>query len=138
VKRSRRRIVEATAVAALAGGTPSTAQALVIGRDLQVVVDYGIRATRAAGTLVPPGRPGLVRGAIVHFVVSVLVGELLARVLPDRHSVLWGALAGLLIGVVNVGVVGRHFSAIRELPFGPQLADNMAFGALFAAVVDRH
>jgi hypothetical protein len=94
-------------------------------------------ATRAVGTLVPPGRPGLVRGAVAHFVVSVLVGELLGRILPDRHSVGWGALAGLAIGVVNVGVVGRHFSAIRELPLGPQLADNMAFGALFAAVVDR-
>jgi hypothetical protein len=109
----------------------------VAGGDLRDVVGYGIRATRAVGTLVPPGRPGLVRGAIVHFVVSALVGELLGRLLPDRHSVLWGALAGLVIGVVNVGVIGRHFSAIRQLSFAPQVADNMAFGALFAAVVDR-
>jgi hypothetical protein len=70
--------------------------------------------------------------------MSALIGELLGRSLPERHSVFWGALAGLVIGVAAVGAFGRRFSAIRALPFVPQLADNVAFGALFATVVDRN
>jgi len=137
MQRSRRRIVEATAVASVVSAVPSSAHSLVASGDLRSVLDDGLRATRAAGVLIPPGGPSLGRGVIAHFVVSVLVGELLARVVPDRHSVMWGAVAGLVIGIFNLGVVGRHYPAIRELPLGPQLADNMAFGALFAAVVDR-
>jgi len=36
-----------------------------------------------------------------------------------------------------VAVIGRRFAAIRALPLIPQLADNLAFGVLFALVVDR-
>ena len=93
--------------------------------------------TRAVGTLVPPGRPGFARGALVHVGISVVCGEVLARTLPERNSVGWGAAAGLAIGVVNVGVIGRRFPAIRALPLVPQLADNLAFGVVFALVVDR-
>ena len=94
-------------------------------------------ATSAVGTLVPPGRPGFKRGAIVHLGISAACGELLARGLPQRHSVAWGAAAGLAIGVINLGVIGRRFPAIRALPIVPGLADNVAFGALFAIVADR-
>ena len=45
--------------------------------------------------------------------------------------------AGLAMGVINVGVIGRRFPAIAALPLLPQLADNVAFGVLFAVVVDR-
>jgi hypothetical protein len=137
VERSRRRIVEATALAGILSGAPSATHALVAGGDLRSLVDYGMRATRAAGTLVPPGRPGLLKGVLAHFFVSFLVGEVLARVLPQRHSAIWGAVAGLLVGLFNLGVIGRRFPEIRALPLGPQLADNMAFGVLFAVVVDR-
>ena len=93
-------------------------------------------ATRAIGTLVPPGRPGFIRGGIVHLGISVVVGDALARALPERNSVGWGAAAGFAIGVVNVGVIGRRFPAIRALPLVPQLADNTAFGIVFALVAD--
>jgi hypothetical protein len=39
--------------------------------------------------------------------------------------------------VINVGVIGRAFPAIRELPLMPQLADNVMFGMVFALVLDR-
>ena len=94
-------------------------------------------ATSAAGTLLPPGRRGLIRGAIVHVGISVACGEVLARSLPRRWSIAWGAVAGLAIGVVNVGVIGRRFPAISALPLAPQLADHVVFGTLFAVVVDR-
>lgn len=101
------------------------------------MVDHVRDATCAAGTLVPPGRPGFVRGALVHTGISVLCGEALARTLPERHSTISGAGAGLAIGAINVGVIGRRFPAIAALPLIPQLADNVAFGAVFAFVVDR-
>jgi hypothetical protein len=41
------------------------------------------------------------------------------------------------MGLVGVGVIGRRFPAIRDLPFGLQLADNVAFGVIFAFVADR-
>jgi hypothetical protein len=65
------------------------------------------------------------------------MGELLALMLPRRHSLVWAVGAGLVMGVVNVGLIGRRFSGIRALPLLPQLADNVAFAVIFAAVVDR-
>jgi hypothetical protein len=135
--RDRRRIIEATAAAATLSGAPSMADAFRHRRELRSVVVYVRDATRAVGTLVPPGRPGFTRGAIVHIAISVVCGDVLARVLPERNSVRWGAAAGLAIGVVNVGLIGRRFPAIRALPLIPQLADNVAFGAVFALVADR-
>lgn len=135
--RDRRRIIEATAVAAVLGGAPSTLDALRRQRDIRLAVLYVRDATRAIGTLLPPGRPSFVRGAVIHVGISVLCGEALARTLPERRSTLWGAAAGLALGVVNVGMIGRRFPAIAALPLAPQLADNVAFGALFAFVVDR-
>jgi hypothetical protein len=135
--RERRRIVEATAAAALLSGAPSTFDVLRRHRAIRPVVLYVQDATSAAGTLIPPGRRGLMRGAIVHLGVSVICGEGLARTLPATHSVIWGAGAGLAIGLVNLGLIGRQFPEIRALPLGPQLADHVAFGVIFALVVDR-
>jgi hypothetical protein len=135
--RDRRRILEATAVAAVLGGAPSTLDAFRRKPGFCSVVAYVRDATCAVGTLLPPGRPGFVRGLVIHAGISVACAEALARTLPRKHSVAWGAFAGLGIGVVNVAVIGRRFPAIRALPLVPQLADNAAFGALFALVVDR-
>jgi hypothetical protein len=135
--RGRRRILQATAVAAALGGVPSTLEVFRCQRDVRSVVTYVWDATCAVGTLVPPGRPGFIRGALLHVGISVLCGEGLARTVPESRSVIWGAGAGLAIGVINVGVIGRRFPAIAALPLVPQLADNVAFGAVFAFVVDR-
>ncbi|RZS29798.1 hypothetical protein EV193_11852 [Herbihabitans rhizosphaerae] len=123
-------------MAAVLAGAPSVIHAARTGGPA-AAVRYGLAATRAAGTLVPPGRPSLTRGLLAHGVISMLAGEILARTLPRRHPVAWGALAGLAMGAINVGLIGRAFPAIRDLPLGPQLADNAAFGAVFAVVVDR-
>jgi hypothetical protein len=129
--------MQATAVAAALSGAPSALEALRCQRDFRSVVSYVWDATCAVGTLVPPGRPGFIRGVLLHVGISVVCGEGLARTLPQSHSVIWGAAAGLAIGVINVGVIGRRFAAIAALPLVPQLADNVAFGAVFAFVVDR-
>jgi hypothetical protein len=135
--RDRRRIMQATAVAAALSGAPSTLDAFRHQRDFRSVVTYVWEATCAVGTLVPPGRPGFIRGALLHVGISVLCGVGLARTVPESRSVIWGAGAGLAIGVINLAVIGRRFPAVAALPLVPQLADNVAFGVLFALVVDR-
>ncbi len=129
--------MEATVLAAALSGAPSTLHALIKCRSLRAAVFYVYDATRAAGTLVPPGRPGFGRGMAVHIAISMLCGEGLARTLPGDHPAEWGAAAGLVIGVVNVGVIGRSFPAIRALPLVPQLADNVMFGTVFAVTLAR-
>lgn len=134
--RPRRRVLEATAAASVLAGAPSLAVAL--SRDgLVGTWHYGLRATRAIGVLVPSGRPNLGAGVLAHFAISVAAGEVFGRFLPRRHSVAWGAAGGAAMGLVNVGLIGRRIPAIRELPFGRQIADNVAFGLIFAALVDR-
>ena len=135
--RGRGRVIEATALAGTLSGLPSTLYALFKGRSVGSAAVYVYDATRAVGTLVPPGRPGFRRGIVVHFAISLLCGEALARVLPRTYCVQWGAAAGFVIGVINVGVIGRAFPAISRLPLIPQLADNVMFGTVFAVVLDR-
>lgn len=98
---------------------------------------YGVGGTRAIATLVPPGRPNVIVGAAIHFGISAAFGQVLGRLLPLRRSALWGAAGGAAMGLIGAGVVGRRFPAIRALPFGRQLADNVAFGIIFAVVADR-
>lgn len=135
--RDRRRVMQATAVAAVLSGAPSTLDAFRRQRTLRATVVHARDATQAVATLVPVGRHPLARGAIVHLGISVICGEALAHALPERDSVGWGAVAGLAIGLFNLGVIGRRFPAIRALALIPQLADNIAFGAVFALIVDR-
>jgi hypothetical protein len=135
--RGRRRVIEATLLAATISGLPSTLHAAIKRRSLRAAANYVYDATRAVGTLVPPSRPGFGRGLVVHLAISMLCGETLARTLPRDHAVEWGAAYGLVIGVINVGVIGRSFPAIRDLPLVPQIADNVMFGTVFAAALDR-
>jgi hypothetical protein len=135
--RSQRRILEGAAVASVLSGAPSVVCALA-GGSPGAAWSYGVRATRAIGTLMPPGRPSLARGAVVHGAISLAVGEALGAALPRSHSVGWGAVGGLAVGWINLGIVARRrYPELAALALGPQLADNAAFGAVFAIVADR-
>ncbi len=107
-------------------GAPSTTTALLTGRD-------PLEAVRAAGSLV--GSPTLGAGAVVHVALSLAWGVALAAVLPRRRSLLWGAGAGAAIAALDLGVVGRRFPPIRDLPKLPQIADHVAYGAVVGAVL---
>lgn len=125
------RVVLAGAVAAVCGGLPSTAHALVTGGGV-------LRATRAAGTLLPGrrDRPGVLAGVVTHLFVSA--GWMTVLVLVDRHhrlGVLGGAAAGALIAAVDLGVLGRGYPAIQALPRLPQWLDHVAFGAIAGALL---
>jgi hypothetical protein len=131
-------VIEGAAAASLLSGMPSVAHALVTQGSVAGAARYGLDATRAIGTLVPPGRPGLVRGAVMHGVISLVVAEGLGAVLPRERSVGLGAVAGFGVGVVALGIVARRwFPELAALPLAAQLADNAAFGVVFAAVADR-
>jgi hypothetical protein len=127
-----RPILAAALVAAAVSGAPSTVWALATGAD-------PLSAARAAGTLVAPTRErgSLLVGGVVHGVISVGWTAILAAVLPPRRRAWWGAGAGAGIAVLDLGVIGRRFPQIRQLPWIPQLADHIAFGLLVGLVLDR-
>lgn len=121
----------AGAVAGILSGAPSTLHALASGTS-------PLAAARAAGELL--GRPGLVRGALAHAVVSLGWAALFAAVLPRRRTVAAGMAAGLAVAALDLGVVARlaaphRLRGIRSLATGPQVADHVAFGGLVGAVV---
>lgn len=119
--------------AGVLSGIPSTTWAVLAGRD-------PLEAARGAGTLVPGSRRhgGLAPGLAAHAAVSAVWTAVLAAVLP-RHSAVggaaWGALAGVAIAAVDLGVVARRYPAIRALPQARQWADHVAFGAVAGAVL---
>ncbi|HEY4397213.1 MAG TPA: hypothetical protein VGO28_06030 [Acidimicrobiia bacterium] len=126
--------LRAGAVAGVLSGVPSTVHAVATGRS-------PIDAVRAAGTLLlhddasPTSLAGA--GVLAHGAISLGWGVVLAAVLPHRRTVVWGALAGLAIAGLDLGVLAHHWSRIRALPPVPQVADHVAFGALVGAVVSR-
>jgi hypothetical protein len=117
----------------IVGGVPSTVSALV--RD-----DDPLEPTLAVGSMLLPNeeRPARpVAAAVpVHLGVSVFWGLVLDLVLPRRGAIAWGASAGLAIAALDL-VVGRRFVRIRKLPFAPQLADHVLYGATVGYVLSR-
>lgn len=136
-RRPQRRVLQAAAVASVLSGIPSVTYAVASGSP-GAALRSTVSATRAIATIVPPGRPGLVRGAALHAVISLAVAEVLAVLVPREHAVGWGAAAGLAVGVLNLRVIApRRYPELAALALGPQLADHAAFGIVFAAVADR-
>lgn len=121
-------------VAAAVSGIPSTAWTLARGGDV-------LEGARAAGSLVLPRerRTGRLLGAAVpvHLALSVGWAFVLDAVLPERRKPLFGALAGLAIAAVDLGVIGRRIPAIRSLDQVPQWLDHAAYGFAVGMVL-RH
>jgi len=126
--------LRAGAVAGVLSGAPSTAHALATGRS-------PADSVRAAGTLLLPGDGAPVAlaagGVLAHGAISLGWGVVLAAVLPRRHAVVWGALAGLAIAGLDLGVLARRWPRIRALPTAPQVADHIAYGALVGYTLSR-
>jgi hypothetical protein len=130
----RRDAVAAGAVAALDGGAPSTVWALASGAD-------PLEPTLAAGSLLLPNerrRARLVLAAVpVHLAFSLGWAFVLQRVLPRRHAVAAGIVAGAAIATLDLGLAGRSFARTRTLPLAPQVADHLAYGATVGYVLQR-
>jgi hypothetical protein len=125
-------VLRAAAWAAVLSGAPSTLHALATGRD-------PLAATAAAGSILLPretSRVRLVAAAVpVHLAVSL--GWTLALDRAGVRTARAGALAGLAIAALDLGVAGRRFPRVRELPLVPQLADHALFGAIAAHLLQR-
>lgn len=126
--------VVAGAVAWALSGLPSTVHAAATGR-------LSLAPVRAAGTLVlaPARSPRelFLAGAAAHTALSWGWATVLALALPSRRTVAAGALGGLLVSGLDLGLIGRRYPAIAGLPVGPQVADHLAFGAVVGLVVRR-
>lgn len=126
-RRSGPRLARAWLVASALSGVPSTVHALSTGGDV-------LRSTRAAASLL--GGTGVIRGVVAHLGVSAFWTVVLAAV--DRRWPLGartGAVAGAVIAVVDLELVGRRFPVVRELHRAAQWADHVAFGALVGAAL---
>ena len=124
--------VLAGTIGAILSGAPSTAYALLTRAD-------PIEAAAAAGTLVVPREtrrlPLLAAAVPAHATISLGWGIVLAAVLPRRGTVAWGALAGLAIAALDLGLIGRRYPRIRALPMLPQVADHIAYGITVGVVL---
>jgi hypothetical protein len=134
VRRPAREAVLAGVVAAGVSGIPSTAWSLARGGDV-------LEAARAAGTLLLPGerRTGRLLAAAVpvHLALSVGWAFVLRAVMPERREPLYGALGGLAIAALDLGVIGRRLVAIRSLEQLPQWLDHAAYGLAVGLVLRR-
>jgi hypothetical protein len=120
--------------AGVLSGLPSTLIALVQGSD-------PLEATEAAGTILLPGERRrnilLVAAVPVHGSISLAWAAAMTAFLPRRRTILWGAIWGLAIAVLDLGPLARPFPRIRALPKVPQVADHLAFGLIAAVWVQR-
>jgi hypothetical protein len=126
--------LRAGAVAAVVSGAPSTVHALLTRRS-------PLDAVRAAGTLLlvddASPRRQAVAGVAAHGVISLGWGVAFTAALPRRRAALWGALAGLLIAAIDLGMLARRWPRIRALPLLPQIGDHVAYGAIVGAAISR-
>jgi hypothetical protein len=122
----------AALIAAIVGGIPSTALALLTGADV-------FSPTRAAGAMLIPSHSStaalLGAAALVHMSVSFFWAAILCAVLPRQRTIMWAMLAAGAIAVLDLRIVGRMFPEIFALPFWPQFADHLAWGFTVGAVL---
>jgi hypothetical protein len=125
-------VVKAGLAGAVVSGLPSTAITLARREPL-------LDGARAAGAILLPREtrtPVLLAAAVpVHLGLSLGWAAVLAR-LP-RQGASFGALAGLAIAALDLGVIGRRIPAIRALPQKRQWADHVAYGLSVGFLLNR-
>ncbi len=125
-------IVAAGLVGAAVSGVPSTVITLARGESL-------LDGARAAGAIVlrrETRTPVLLAAAVpVHLGLSLGWAAVLAAV--PRRGAIFGAVAGLAIAALDLGVIGHRIPAIRALPQFRQWADHVAYGVSVELVLNR-
>jgi hypothetical protein len=117
------RILRAALAAAALSGIPSTAHALASGRD-------PLEAALAAGSIVLPRetRPSRLLAAAVPVHLALSLGWTVVLDQVGVRDARRGALAGLAVAALDLGVLGRRIPRVHALPLVPQLADHATFG----------
>jgi hypothetical protein len=127
--RAKRDLAYAWLAATVLSGIPSTLYALMTGAD-------PMEATRAAGAMVGQPHSILAAGA-VHATVSLFWCAVLWLALPERHTTLWALAAAAAIALLDLRVIAPMvFPDVAALPFWPQFADHMMWGACIGATLE--
>lgn len=111
---------------------PSTVWSLATGGD-------PLEPTLAAGSILLPRETRRVRlaAAAVPVHLALSLGWAIALDRLRTRTALSGAVAGIGIAALDLGVAGRLFPRIRALPLLPQVADHVAYGATVGFVLAR-
>ena len=98
-----------------------------------------MEATRAAGAmLISPLASDLAlfsAAALVHCTVSLFWAAILVWLLPRKRVVLESLIAAALIALLDLRIIGPLFPQVYALPFWPQFADHLAWGASFGTAL---
>ena len=86
-------------------------------------------STASTGTLIAAA-------AVVHPVVSLFWTGVFAALLPRAHLALWAVLGSALVALLDLRVIAPlAFPAVAALPFWPQFADHLMWGALLGGTL---
>jgi hypothetical protein len=120
-------------VATVFSGLPSTLHALATGAD-------PMEATRAAGRMLLPATTDTLTlftaAAIVHPAVSLFWTAVFGVLLPRRHATAWATAGAAAVALLDLRLIAPAlFPAVAALPFWPQFADHLAWGALLGGTL---
>ena len=125
----------AGSVATALSGIPSTLYSAATGADIA-------EPTRAAGAMLVAANSSdlqlLTAAAVVHIAVSFFWSGILILILPRTSITSACVLAASLIGVLDLRVIAPHFfPEVARLPFLPQMADHLMWGACLGLMLRR-
>lgn len=120
-------------VATAFSGLPSTLHAFAIGAD-------PLEATHAAGAMLLPaatdGTTLLAAAFLVHPAVSLFWTLVFSFLLPRRHLLAWAIAGSAAVALLDLRVIAPIlFNEVAALPFWPQFADHLAWGALLGGTL---
>jgi hypothetical protein len=120
-------------LATVFSGLPSTLHALATGAD-------PLEATRAAGAMLLPAAADtwalIAAAAVVHPAVSLFWTVVFGWLLPRRRVLGWAMLGSAAVALLDLQVIAPLlFPEVAALPFWPQFADHLAWGALLGGTL---
>jgi hypothetical protein len=128
-----RDLLHAWLMATIFSGLPSTLHALSKGSD-------PLEATRAAGAMLLPADSALAAllaaATVAHGCVSLFWAGIFGLLLPPRRVLLWSVAAAAAVALLDLQVIAPLlFPTVAALPFWPQFADHLMWGALLGGTL---